>query len=113
MLLKEHIFVDFGDCTFFMAKVGEEAVFREGVKFSKSLEMAGSFFKCSRILGGAGDKLLECCFKPCVAVLHRYIKLNYVLKSLFPLSIKEPGPAVSLACSKILYFLFRDCRAPV
>ena len=56
--------------------------------------MAGSFFKCSKkFLGGGGDKLLESCLNPCDAVLHRHIKLNYVLKSLFPL---EPGPAVSL-----------------
>ena len=42
MLHKEHIFVDFRDCKLFMAK---------GVKFSKSVEMGGSFFKCSKILG--------------------------------------------------------------
>ena len=39
-------------------------MFREGVKFSKSLEMADSFFKCNRFFLGGGDKILECCFNP-------------------------------------------------
>ena len=89
MLHKEHIFVGFGDCTFLWLWWGGGGCdVKRGVKFSKSLEMAGSFFKCSRIIFlGGGDKLLESCFNPCDAVLHRHIKLNYVLKSLFPLSI--------------------------
>ena len=50
-------------CLYFW-RGGGGGMFREGVKFSKSLEMADSFFKCSRFFLGGGDKILECCFNP-------------------------------------------------
>ena len=44
-------------CLFvFFGGVGGGGMFREGVKFSKSLEMADSFFKCSRFFWGGGIK---------------------------------------------------------
>ena len=41
-------------CLFFLAGWGG-GMFREGVKFSKSLEMADSFFKCNRFFLGGGE----------------------------------------------------------
>ena len=66
-----------------------------GVKFSKSVE-----------IGLGGGKLLECCFNPCVAILHRHInnRLNYVLKSLFNPSTKKPGLVVSMFIDPLASF---------